>query len=79
MNIEKIFDFLKKDYNLSYKYQEFINCYGGAGQYKHIVFIMTVVVLQFIWKFKEEWIFGTLHDLARNAMSCVKEKLMFLQ
>ena len=29
MNIEKLFDFLKKDYNLSYRYQEFINCYGG--------------------------------------------------
>lgn len=27
--IEKKFEFLKKDYNLSYKYQEFINCYGG--------------------------------------------------
>lgn len=29
MNIEELFDFLKKDYNLSYRYQEFINCYGG--------------------------------------------------
>ena len=29
MNIEEMFDFLKKDYNLSYRYQEFINCYGG--------------------------------------------------
>ena len=29
MNIEILFDFLKKDYNLSYKYQEFLNCYGG--------------------------------------------------
>ena len=30
MNIEELFDFLKKDYNLSYRYQEFINCYGGG-------------------------------------------------
>ena len=29
MNIEKMFDFLMKDYNLLYRYQEFINCYGG--------------------------------------------------
>lgn len=29
MNIEKLFDFLVKDYNLSYRYQEFTNCYGG--------------------------------------------------
>ena len=29
MNIEELFCFLKKDYNLSYKYQEFNNCYGG--------------------------------------------------
>lgn len=29
MNIEELFDFLMKDYNLSYKYQEFFNCYGG--------------------------------------------------
>ena len=28
MNIEELFDFLTKDYNLSYKYQEFTNCYG---------------------------------------------------
>lgn len=28
MNIEKLFDFLVKDYNLSYKYQEFTNCFG---------------------------------------------------
>ena len=30
MNIEELFDFLKKDYKLSYRYQEFINCYGGS-------------------------------------------------
>ena len=30
MNIEELFDFLMKDYNLSYRYQEFINCYGGG-------------------------------------------------
>ena len=30
MNIEELFDFLMKDYNLSYRYQEFINCYGGS-------------------------------------------------
>ena len=29
MNIEKTFDFLVKDYNLSYRCQEFENCYGG--------------------------------------------------
>ena len=29
MNIEELFDFLKKDYNLSYKYQEFTKCYEG--------------------------------------------------
>ena len=29
MNIEELFSFLKKDYNLSYRYQKFINCYGG--------------------------------------------------
>ena len=29
MNIEKMFDFLVKDYNLSYRYQKFLNCYGG--------------------------------------------------
>lgn len=29
MNIEELFDFLKKDYNLSYGFQEFNNCYGG--------------------------------------------------
>ena len=29
MNIETLFDFLVKEYNLSYKYQEFHNCYGG--------------------------------------------------
>ena len=30
MNIEEMFDFLKKNYNLSYEYQEFTNCYGGG-------------------------------------------------
>ena len=25
-----MFDFLKKNYNLSYEYQEFTNCYGGG-------------------------------------------------
>ena len=30
MNIENLFDFLVKDYNLSYNYQEFANCYGGG-------------------------------------------------
>ena len=30
MSIEEMFDFLKKDYNLSYRYQEFVNCYGGG-------------------------------------------------
>ena len=29
MNIEEMFGFLKEEYNLSYKYQEFFNCYGG--------------------------------------------------
>lgn len=29
MNVEKLFVFLIKDHNLSYRYQEFINCYGG--------------------------------------------------
>ncbi|MBE6601039.1 MAG: hypothetical protein E7637_00830 [Ruminococcaceae bacterium] len=29
MNIEELFDFLRKDFNLSYRYQEFANCYGG--------------------------------------------------
>lgn len=29
MNIEELFDFLKKDYNLCYRYQEFVRCYGG--------------------------------------------------
>lgn len=29
MDIEKEFDFLVKDYGLTYKYQEFHNCYGG--------------------------------------------------
>lgn len=29
MDIEKQFDFLVKDYNLKYVYQEFKNCYGG--------------------------------------------------
>ena len=28
MKISELFDFLVKDYNLSYKYQEFENCYG---------------------------------------------------
>ena len=28
MNIEELFDFLIKDYNLAYRYQEFSNCYG---------------------------------------------------
>ena len=27
--MENLFDFLIKDYNLSYQYQEFLNCYGG--------------------------------------------------
>ena len=30
MNIENLFDFLMKDYNLSYRYQEFNNCYGSS-------------------------------------------------
>ena len=30
MNIEELFGFLKRDYNLSYRYQEFVNCYGGG-------------------------------------------------
>ena len=30
MNIEELFAFLNKDYNLCYKYQEFTNCYGGS-------------------------------------------------
>ena len=30
MNIGESFDFLVKDYDLSYKYQEFINCYGSS-------------------------------------------------
>ena len=29
MNIEELLGFLVKEYNLSYKYQEFTNCYGG--------------------------------------------------
>lgn len=29
MNIEDLFSFLVNDYHLSYKYQKFINCYGG--------------------------------------------------
>lgn len=29
MDIESLFGFLEEDYNLSYKYQEFSNCYGG--------------------------------------------------
>lgn len=29
MNVEEIFDFLIKDYNFSYKYQKFVNCYEG--------------------------------------------------
>lgn len=29
MNIAELFDFLTKDYNVFYKYQEFTNCYGG--------------------------------------------------
>lgn len=29
MDIEKLFCFLTKNYDLSYKYQEFTNCYGG--------------------------------------------------
>ena len=51
----------------------------AVGQYKHIVFIMTAVVLQFTLKFKEILISGTLLDLVRNAKSCVSEELMFLQ
>ena len=51
----------------------------ATGLYKHIVFIMTAVVLPFILKFKEEWIFGMLRDLAQNARSYAKEKLMFLR
>ena len=30
MNIMEVFSFLVKDYNLSYRYQEFVNCYGGS-------------------------------------------------
>ena len=29
MNIEKLFAFLEDNYDLSYKYQEFTNCFGG--------------------------------------------------
>lgn len=29
MDIENMFDFLQKEYGLSYKQQEFKNCYGG--------------------------------------------------
>ena len=30
MRVEELFDFLRTDYNLTYKYQEFSNCYGGS-------------------------------------------------
>lgn len=29
MNVEELFGFLKEDYGLSYKHQEFTNCYNG--------------------------------------------------
>lgn len=51
----------------------------AVGLYKHIVFIITAVVLQFTLKYKEEWIFGTLRDLVWNAKRYAKKKLIFLQ
>ena len=78
MNIEKLFVFLIRDYGLAYKYQKFINCYGGNWIVQTYSFYNDsgCFTIYFLPP-KTSWIFTTHPSLALNVKIYAKKWLIF--
>ena len=63
MNVEELFEFLIKEYGLSYQFQAFTNCYNGGWIVRTYSFLMIPAVSRSIICYREMSLTSTLHHI----------------